>query len=319
MLKNLFIEQQKNLTHFFEHIDLEKMQEVLDACLECKGFIIFTGVGKSGIIAEKVAMTLTSTGTRALFLPPVNFLHGDIGILSADDIVIFLSKSGETEELLDLVPYMQKRGTKLISAVSQQGSRLAKISDIALFLPVLKELCPFNLAPTISTAVQLLFGDVLAVALMNKKKFSLSDYALTHPSGSLGKKVTLKVEDVMLKGDAIPLCNIEDKLKDVLPALSAKRCGCKLILNAENKMVGIFTDGDLRRAIQSKGPAALEEKMGHLMITNYTKIEKEKLAWEALTLMQQDPKKWIMILPVIEDNGEVVGILRMHDIIQSGL
>ncbi len=319
MLTSLFKEQRAQIEHFFDHVDTPQVTKVFEACLKCKGLIVFTGVGKSGIIGEKIAMTLTSTGTRALFLSSVSFLHGDIGILTSEDLVIFLSKSGETEELLDLIPYMRKRGVTLISIVSKQESRLAKASDLSLFLPVVKELCPFDLAPTTSTAVQLLFGDVLAIGLMRAKNFSLSDYALTHPSGTLGRKVTITVEEIMLKEEALPLCKVEDRLKDILPKLTSKGCGCKLIIDDQQRMLGIFTDGDLRRAIQSKGPEVLEETMGSLMTSSFTSINPGKLAWEALKLMQQDPKKWIMILPVLDQDKKVVGLLRMHDIIQTGL
>ncbi len=319
MLRELFKEQRAAIDYFFDHIEIEKMEKVFDACLQSKGLIIFTGIGKSGIIAEKIAMTLTSTGSRALFLPAVNFLHGDIGILSSEDVVVLLSKSGETEELLELIPHMKKRGATLISIVSKRESRLEKGCDYSLFLPVLKELCPFDLAPTVSTAVQLLFGDVLGIALMRKKNFSLADYALTHPSGSLGKKITLKVEDVMLKNENIPLCRPEDFIRDILSPLSSKKCGCQLIVDHESKILGIFTDGDLRRALQSHGPNVLEEKIENLMVRSYFSIDKDKLAWEALKLMQQDPKKWIMVLPVVDSDKKVVGILRMHDIVQLGL
>lgn len=265
MLKELFEEQKNHINYFFKHVDYQKAEEIFNAFLKCKGLIVFTGVGKSGIIAEKIAMTLTSTGTRALFLPPINFLHGDIGIVSSDDIVVLISKSGETEELLNLLPFIHRRKAKTVAFVSNEKSRLTKSCDMNIFLPVEKELCPFDLAPTTSTAIQLIFGDVLAVALMNAKGFSLSEYAQTHPSGTLGKKMTLTVGDIMIKGDHIPLCHIEDRLVDVLVELSNKKCGCLLVVDNQKNFLGIFTDGDLRRSLQALGTNVLDHQMGSLM------------------------------------------------------
>ncbi|MGE5196817.1 MAG: KpsF/GutQ family sugar-phosphate isomerase, partial [Anaerolineae bacterium] len=318
MIKELFEEQRHYIDHFFSRIDVSGVEKFFDACLKCSGFILFTGVGKSGIIAEKTAMTLVSTGTKALYLPPSNFLHGDIGILSSQDIVILVSKSGETEELLNLVPFIRRRHSKLLSIVSNENSRLAKLADLSIYLPVEKELCPFDMAPTTSTTVQLIFGDALAVFLMREKKFGLDAFAMTHPLGTLGKKMTLKVEDLMLKGNQIPLCLAEDRLADVLVELSNKKCGCLLPVSKDGELLGIFTDGDLRRSLQSKGAAALEESLLSLMTPAPQSVSRELLAWEALKLMQKDPKRWIMVCPVVDDK-KVVGVIRMHDVVQAGL
>lgn len=318
MLRELFEEQRGYLNYFFDYVDMEQAEKFFHACMECKGLMVFTGVGKSGIIAEKIAMTLTSTGTRALCLPPTNFLHGDIGIVSQEDCVILVSKSGETDELLNLIPFIRRRQARILGIVSNEESRLARACDLSISLPVEKELCPFNLAPTTSTAVQLIFGDVLAVALMRAKGFSLDEYALTHPMGALGRKMTLKVEDVMIQGEEIPLCDPEERLVDMLVELSNKKCGCLIVSDKEQNFMGIFTDGDLRRALQSQGPSVLEKKIGSLMTTSAYSIPKGVLAWDALKTMQKDPKRWIMVLPVLEQK-KVVGIVRMHDIIQSGL
>lgn len=318
MLKDLFEEQRSYINYFFAHVDYKKAEEIFNTFLACKGLIVFTGIGKSGIIAEKIAMTLTSTGTKALFLPPINFLHGDIGIVSSDDIVVLVSKSGETEELLNLVPFIHRRKAKTIAFVSNSQSRLAKDCDMHMFLPVEKELCPFDLAPTTSTAIQLIFGDVLAVALMNAKGFSVSEYAHSHPSGALGKKMNLTVGDIMIKGDHVPICHIEDRLVDVLVELSNKKCGCLLVVDNQKNFLGIFTDGDLRRSLQAIGSKVLEHQMGSLMTVSAYWTDKETLAWDAMKVMQKDPKRWIMVLPVLEGR-KVVGIIRMHDIIQSGL
>ncbi len=318
MLKKLLDEAQEYLTYFFQTIDVEKFQQIVDLCSNSKGLLLFTGIGKSGIIAEKIAATLTSTGTKALYLPPMNFLHGDIGILSETDVVFMLSKSGESEELLNLIPFIQRRKAQIIGVVSNANSRLAKSSQLCMSLPVQKELCSFDLVPTTSSEVQLIFGDVLAIALMKTRNFNLDDYALNHPSGTIGKKMTLTVKDVMISGEAIPACTPEHKLADVLVELSHKKCGALIITNDSNHLTGIFTDGDLRRALQTHGSDVLQKTMKELMTPSAVSVLSNMLAWDAMKEMQKNPGKWVMVTPVVED-GKVVGILRMHDIIQSGI
>ncbi len=318
MLRELFTEQRQSIQHFFDEIDVPQVEKVLDSCLKTKGFLVLTGIGKSGLIAEKIAMTLVSTGTKALYLPSVNFLHGDIGLLSQDDTVLLFSKSGETEELITLLPFIKKKGAKTISVVSNLQSRLSQQADLALCLPVAKELCPFDLAPTISTEVQLLFGDVLAIALMKSRNFTLSDYGDNHPSGSIGKKIFLKVEDLMIKGPQVPLCQPHDKVGDVLLELSNKKCGCLVVTGEDSAFLGVFTDGDLRRSLQALGSNMLEKTIAELMTCSAIVVQSSDLAWDALKVMQKDPKRWIMVTPVLQDN-KVVGLLRMHDIIHAGI
>lgn len=318
MLSELLKEQRRNIDHYFDHLDLSAVDQVVQECLNTQGIVVFTGVGKSGIIAEKIAMTMISTGTKALYLPPTNFLHGDIGILSETDLFVIISRSGETEELLNLVPFAKKRGTRILSIVSNPSSRLAKSADVSINLPFQKELCPFDLAPTSSTAVQLLFGDMLAIALMRLKGFGISSYALNHPSGAIGKKMVTTVADLMFKDQHIPLAKPADRLIDLLVELSNKKCGALLVEGEEGEFLGIFTDGDLRRSLQQHGPEVLQKAIGTLMTPAATTVEKHQLAWEALQIMQKDPKKFVMILPVV-DQGKIAGILRMHDIIQAGI
>jgi arabinose-5-phosphate isomerase len=316
IIAELLEKQRQHLDFYFDHFNTDEMDKLVEVCLETEGLIIFTGVGKSGIIADKIAMTLVSTGTKALYLPPTNFLHGDIGILSEKDLLVLISRSGETEELFTLVPFARRRNTRLVAVVSNRSSRLAKACDLCVYLPVEKELCPFDLAPTTSTAAQLLCGDLLAVGLMHAKQFDLSAYVLNHPSGSIGKKMTLTVEDVMFQ--ETPLAKPDDFLIDVLVELSNKKCGVLLIVDPESKLLGVFTDGDLRRALQAHGSDVLNKSMKELMTAAPLSIEKGALAWDALKLMQRDPKKFVMTLPIV-DGGKVVGILRMHDIIQAGV
>lgn len=317
-VKTLLEEQKKHLNYYFEHVNVSDLEKAVSLVLQTKGLIVLTGVGKSGIIAEKIAMTLVSTGTKALFLPPLNFLHGDIGILSENDLLIMLSRSGETEELLNLIPFVKKRKTSLLAVISNPTSRLGKAADATVILPVEKELCPFDLAPTTSTTVQLLFGDLLAIHLMHLKKFNLASYIENHPSGALGKKATMRVEDVMFKEEQIPLARPTDRLIDVLVELTNKKCGALLIVDEEKQLKGIFTDGDLRRALQVQGSKALDSSMEKLMTEKPVSVEKDTLVIEALKRMQRDPKKYVMVLPVLDQN-RVVGVLRMHDVIQSGI
>lgn len=318
MLDELLKEQRRNVEHYFDHLDLNAVDQVVQECLNTKGLIIFTGVGKSGIIAEKIAMTMISTGTKALYLPPTNFLHGDIGILSEKDLFVVISRSGETEELLNLVPFAKKRGARLLAIVSNPHSRLAKSCDISINLPFQKELCPFDLAPTSSTTVQLLFGDMLAIAMMRLKGFDLSSYALNHPSGAIGKKMVTTVEELMFKDKHVPIAKPTDLLINLLVELSNKKCGALLIEDEERNFLGIFTDGDLRRSLQLHGPEVLQKPIGTLMTPTPLTIEKHLLAWDALKIMQKDPKRFVMVLPVLEQ-GRIAGILRMHDIVQAGI
>ena len=318
MLKELFGEYQRNLNVFFDQIDADQAEEIFRLFLECEGTLIFTGVGKSGIIAEKLAMTMISTGTKALYLPPMNALHGDIGIVSEKDVLICISKSGGSEELLSLVPYAQKKGAKTVAWVSNPQAKLLAACDVGIHLPLNKELCPFDLAPTTSTAIQLIFGDVLSVALMKAKKFSLDDYALNHPAGVIGKKISLTVEELMLKGEGLPLCKPTDVLRDALVTLTNKRCGCLLVVDEKSHLLGIFTDGDLRRALQKDPATVLEKPMETLMTPACTKTEKGKKALEALRLMQKDSQKWVNVLPVT-DSERLIGLIRMHDLVQAGI
>lgn len=318
VLKALLNQERESLDYFFENIDIKAMEKLLDIMYECQGMIFFTGIGKSGLVAEKIAVTMTSIGTPALYISPTNALHGDLGIVTDKDLVLILSKSGESEELLHLIPSLRNKHVKIVSIVSNPKSRLAAASDFNLFLPLEKELCPFDLVPTVSTLVQMILGDVLAVGLMKKKKFTLDDYALNHPAGRIGKRITIRVEDLMIRGESLPLCSPKDKLFDTLVELSNKRCGCVLVVDEKMKLLGIFTDGDLRRALQNKGANVLEKEMQSLMNKKPRSINPNKLALEAMSLMEKDQRQAITVLPVIEEE-KVVGLIKLHDIVQSGI
>ncbi len=317
MIKELLEEQKDYINDFFDKIDHKEVETILSYLLSCKGSLIFTGVGKSGLIANKLATTFISTGTRSLYISPTDALHGDIGIVTNNDILICLSKSGESKELLDLLPFAKNKGAKIIAIVSNRNSKLAINSDVFVVLPVKKEICPFNLAPTTSTSIQLIFGDILAVALMKAKNFSIDDYANNHPSGLIGKKITLRVSDIMIKDEnLLPICHPQDEIIDILSCLSSKQCGAILAVD-NDKLKGIFTDGDLRRSISQYKSNFLYKKIGDVMTKSFKWIEKDELAVNALKKMEED-KKLVTVLPVLE-NEKVIGIVRLHNIIQHGL
>lgn len=319
LIEELIHKEKKHLSYFFEHLDISAAVKVLETLKSCKGILVFSGIGKSELVAKKIAFTMTSTGTPALFLSATNALHGDIGIVTPNDVFIMLSKSGESDELLHLVPYLRNKGVTIVGLISNPASRLAKACDLCLNIPVEAELCPFGLAPTTSAVAQMLVGDIFSVALMQFKNFSLDDYAKNHPSGKIGRRITLKVKDLMLTGDAIPRCLPQDKLIKTLVELSNKKCGCVLVTNEQGILQGVFTDGDLRRALEKHASAALEKPIGDIMTKSPRDITPDSLAWEALQLMEADQKRPITILPVVNANKSVVGILRLHDILQSGL
>lgn len=319
MLKELLKNTHQYINYFFEHIDVSEFEDVFNTIKNCQGMIVLTGVGKSGLVAKKIAATMTSTNTRAIYLSPVNAMHGDLGVVTERDVFIFLSKSGESDELLTLIPSLKNKGVKMIAVVSNKNSRLAKACNKTLHLPLEKELCPFNMAPTTSTTIQMIFGDVISVALMQLNRFSLDDYALNHPAGSIGKRITVKVRDLMIVGDSIPKCHQDDRLVDQLVELSNKRCGCILIVDNQHHLQGIFTDGDLRRALQKNGPEALHLSMKNLMCTNPRTITPNILATEAVKVMENGLKNEVTALPVINDEMQVVGVIKLHDIVQSGI
>lgn len=319
MLKNLIAQQKLSIDHFFTHLDLQKFEQLIDLAEKCQGKILFSGVGKSGLIAKKISLTMTSIATRSFYLSPTNALHGDIGFVNPGDVFMLLSKSGETEELLNLLPYIRNKQAHTVAIVSNPESRLAKGCDTFLELPLNQELCPMNLVPTTSGVLQNLFGDLLAVELMERKKFSLESYALNHPAGRIGRRMTLKVEDLMLTGSATPICHPDDKLIDRLSELSNKKCGCLLVIDDTKHLHGIFTDGDLRRVLQNLGAKALESTIKDLMNRTPRHISPKKLAWEALQMMESDQKSPITILPVLNEQSQVTGLIRLHDLLQAGV
>jgi len=320
MMKKLFARQKELLDYFFNHIDDVACEALMDKIIKNNGVLFFTGIGKSGFIAQKIAATLMSTGTKAFFLPPIDALHGDIGMVSSEDIVVILSKSGETEELMQLLPSLRAKKAAIVAICSSPNSSLVKGADSAVILPCEHELCPYDLAPTTSTQVQLLFGDALAIGLMERKRFSLDRYAENHPSGQIGRRASFKVKDFMLCRERTPICKPHDTLEAVLMEFTNKRCGCLLVVDEKEQLLGIFTDGDLRRALQSRGAAVLEAKIEEIMTRGPKSIHDDDPAWDAVRLMESDQKHPVMVLPVLDrEKSSVVGIIKMHDLIQAGL
>lgn len=316
MLKDLIEKQRLNINYFLDQLDLNQAHRILEVLADCPGAIFFSGVGKSGLIAKKIAATIVSTGSRAHYISPVNAVHGDLGVLSDRDVFVLISKSGESDELLSLLPAIRNKGAKMVGIVCNPKSRLATACHLSISLPMMNELCPFDLAPTHSTTVQLMFGDLIAIALMNKKKFTREAFILNHPAGLIGKQLTMKVRELMIIGKGIPMCSPNDKLMDTLSEFSGKRCGCVLIVDEHKKLQGIFTDGDLRRGLQTHGTKVMDIPMKTLMIQNPRYTEGDVLAWQAMKEMES---REIMVLPVLEKDRTVAGIIKLHDIVQTGL
>lgn len=319
MLQELLHNEKRYLDYFFSHIDLPSFEKIFNVLDQCKGVIALSGVGKSGMVAKKIAATMTSTNTRAVYISPINALHGDLGIIKENDVFLLFSTSGESEELLNLIPSLRNKGVLLVAVVSNMQSRLAKACDYAVNLPLERELCPYNMAPTTSTVIQMLFGDLMAIALMKKHNFTLEDFALNHPAGRIGRRIVLKVRDLMITGNDIPRCKPTDKLIDTLVELSNKRCGCVLVLNDDNMLCGIFTDGDLRRTLLHSGAEIFEKTMEEVMTKNPRCIAPDVLVVEAVKIMENSFKHEVTVLPVVDTENKAIGLIKLHDIIQSGI
>jgi arabinose-5-phosphate isomerase len=293
------------ISNLIDHLD-EEFDRAVDAIIGCRGRTIVTGMGKCGIIARKISATLTSTGTPSITVHPADAIHGDLGAITADDVVLALSNSGETEELVRLLPIIRKIGALLIALTAARSSTLAQHSDIVILVPVNREACPFNLAPTASTTAQLAMGDALAMVLLHKRGFKAEDYAMLHPGGSLGKRL-LKVEDVMRAGDRLVTVLPETSLRDVIFAMTKTRNGAACIVNAGGDLVGFFTDGDFRRTILADS-RAIDRPVGDVMCANPTTIHAGRLAVEAARMMRSGPRKFSQ-LPVLDDDNRLVGLL----------
>jgi len=283
--------------------------------LACKGKIVISGIGKSGLIGQKIAATMSSTGTPAIFLHSTEAAHGDLGMVSKDDVALIISQSGETDEVIGVLPAVKRFNIPLIAITGKKTSSLAKNSDCVLDSSVKEEACPMGLAPTASTTVQLAIGDALAVVLLKLKKFKKEDFAMFHPAGALGKKLMLTVADIMHTGDSIPVINGEMPLQKGLLEITKKRMGCTAVVNSKGVMTGIFTDGDLRRLLE-KNANPYPLKMNGIMTVNPKTIKASDLAVKALGIME---KHSITVLIAVDKNKKPDGVIHLHDILKSGV
>lgn len=301
-----------------ERID-KRFETAVNLILGCKGRVVVTGMGKSGLIGKKIAATLASTGTPALFLHPAEGIHGDLGMVTRGDIVIAISNSGETEEISRMLPSLKRIGIKIIALTGGQNSTLAKSSDVWIDVGVKEEACPLGLAPTASTTAALAMGDAIAVALLDKRGFREEDFASFHPGGTLGKRLILRVKDLMHTGNAIPVVSEETLVKDAIYEISSKKMGITSVLNTSGTLVGVISDGDLRRWMEKTEKAnenLLSKKAAEVMTRKPKVISKEAMAAEAVAVME---KHSITCLVVADPQSRPEGVIHLHDLLKAGV
>lgn len=288
----------------------------VDLIFSSSGRVIVTGMGKSGLIGKKIAATLASTGTPAFFMHPAEASHGDLGMVTAEDIVIAISNSGETDELTGLIPFLMRFDIRLISLTGKKDSTLAKAADVHLDVSVAEEACPLGIVPTASTTASLAMGDALAVALLIRRGFDEKDFASFHPSGSLGKKLLIKVMDLMHSGTALPFVAPEAPMITAVVEISSGRLGIAVVTDRTGKLLGIVTDGDIRRGVEKWGKAFFDMTAADVMTRNPKTISSHELAAKALSLMEHFA---ITVLVVPDAEGRVEGIIHLHDILKKGI
>ena len=295
---------------------------LLERCADRKAKLVITGVGKSGIVARKIAATFSSIGLMALYLNPLDALHGDLGVVAPDDVCLLLSNSGETSELLEVLPHLKRRGTSRIALVGKAESSLARGSDVVLEASVDREVCPLNLAPTASTAVAMAIGDALAAVWMERRGISPADFAINHPAGSLGKQLTMTVADLMVPAEQLPTLEPNTPLPEVISQLTTGAIGSGWVEDPENegRLLGLITDGDLRRALRDHSSDSWASlKASDLMTADPITVHAELMAVEAIKEMEHNRRKPISVLPVVNAEGQMEGLLRLHDLVQAGL
>lgn len=293
--------------------DFEKAVEII---FRSKGRVVVTGMGKSGLVGKKIAATLSSTGTPAFFMHPAEASHGDLGMVTSDDVIIAISNSGETEELINLIPFLKRFNVSLISMTGNPESTLSNAADVTLDISVKEEACPLGIVPTASTTAALAMGDALAVALLTKRGFKEEDFAFYHPGGSIGKKLFIKVKDLMHTGDALPIVPPDMPMIKATVEISSKRLGVTIVAGSNKKILGIITDGDLRRGIEKWGKTFFDMKAEEVMTKNPKTISEEELAVKALSIMENYS---ITSLVVPDENGKAKGIIHLHDILKKGI
>jgi len=306
------------ITRLIDRLD-ENFDMAVDLIMTCKGRVVVTGMGKSGHIANKIAATLASTGTPALFLHPAEGIHGDLGMVTKGDLVIALSNSGETDELSRMLPSLKRIGIKIIALTGNLDSTLARNSDVGIYVGVKEEACPLGLAPTASTTATLAMGDALAVVLLNRKGFREEDFACFHPGGSLGKRLLLRVRDIMHTGDAVPKVSVDTLIKDAIYEISSKKMGVTAVLDPAGKLLGVISDGDLRRWMErteKTGENLLAKKAREIMTKDPKVIAKDALAAEAMAIMENSSITCLMIL---DADRRPEGVIHLHDLLKAGV
>lgn len=311
----LHIEAQ-SILRLVDRLD-ERFEQAVQRILSCKGRVVTTGMGKSGAIARKVAATFASTGTPAFFLHPAEGVHGDLGMVTGQDVVLALSTSGETEELLAILPTLKRIGVGMIAMVGRTESTLAQAADVVLDVSVEREACPYNLAPTASTTAMLAIGDALAITVMQERRFTPEDFAVFHPAGTLGRRLLLRVHDVMRTGESVAVVHQARPLRDVLFAITRANAGAACIVNDEGVLAGIITDGDIRRHLL-RDVANLDRPAEELMTRTPHVVRGNPLAVEVLHLFESLPVK-IGEMPVLDEDGKPVGMLMLKDLLRTGI
>jgi arabinose-5-phosphate isomerase len=300
-------------------LDAAAVERVVDLLANCKGKVVILGVGKSGIIGQKIAATMTSAGTAALYLHPSDALHGGLGIVQTNDVVIVLSNSGETEEIVAMLPYLKHRDVAIVAIVGNVNSTLARRADVVIDASVDKEACPLNLAPTTSTTVALAIGDALAMTVMKVKGLTSDDFAVNHPAGRLGKRLTLRVGDLMHRDGENPTIAAGSSWVEAVSAISKGGLGAVCVVEQDGRLAGIITDGDLRRVIERTSHDSLANLACDDFMTRTPVVATpELMAFDALRLMEDRPRQ-ISVLPVVDEDQKCVGLLRLHDVVRSGL
>lgn len=293
----------------------EDFVKAVETIYSSQGRVVLTGMGKSGLIARKIVATFNSTGTAAIYLHPTDALHGDLGMVRSEDVVILISKSGETEEISNLLPMLKRMNVKLIAMCGNKNSKLAKECDVILNIGVKEEACPYDLAPTASTTATLALGDALSVALLQKRNFTEEDFAFLHPGGSLGKRLSLKIREIMITGERIPKVSKDSSIKDVIFEITSKRLGTTCVVDNQNKLVGIITDGDLRRLLERT--LDIKDLSAKDIMTNKPKVLKAD--YLASFALQQMENYKITSLVIIDNENHPEGIVHLHDLINLGL
>jgi len=296
----------------------DNFAQAIQMILNCEGRTVITGMGKSGLIGAKMAATMASTGTPSFFLHPAEAIHGDLGMVTCHDVVIALSNSGETGEVLHILPSLRRIGARIIAMVGNPNSTLAKNADIILNVGVSKEACPLGLAPTSSTTAALAYGDAMALALLSKRNFTASQFAIFHPGGSLGRKLLLTVGNIMHKGEENPVVLGHTTVQEALFVITDKGLGAVSVVDEDGKMCGVLTDGDIRRGLR-QGVDFLQRPVEELMTKSPKYITEEKLAAQALHIMESNKPKPITVLPVVDADMKVIGLLHMTDLVRQGV